>query len=409
MPKKNKPSTDTPFSKSRFYDLEAEEEASEELIPHPTASTGEETNELLKYHQQQADKVHAQNIEKQRKIIENFEKLADEDEESEEDISRYEQGKFNPIEKAETKHSEIILTEKQNRFFMIRCKPAKEYQSVLYLGKKVMLRHFEQLAQKQSNQIEKDNQIEQKINSHTPSYQTLSTTSTEDIPINSFYVPAPKTGYFYVELNSSFNPDTLKDLVKGFVNILHPFVPRVVPTSEIPKTFAIQKKPLLIPIGSFCRPAIGKYTGDLAQVISINSEAQQYEIRIIPRLKLNYLLKSFTNPKKQIQKENKEMVQNQSVIHKKNEYKSRTSISKRMAPVLITDAILTSNDIPYKTTRNTSTGAIYKVIGGKRFKEGFLYMKMSAQRLEAERNPSPMEMRSFLDVPMEDQLILIML
>ena len=29
-------------------------------------------------------------------------------------------------------------------------------------------------------------------------------------------------------------------------------------------------------------------------------------------------------------------------------------------------------------------------------------MKMSAQRLEAERNPSPMEMRSFLDVPMED-------
>lgn len=232
------------FSKSKYADIEAvdNENDSEEYINYEE----KEIDENLEEAQIKADLAHERNISRQEALLKKYDRYVEEVS-SEENL--YDEDKPE-IEEGQPRSVFMRINPTIQKFYLVRCKPSKEYLCILNIAKKYSKISFDD----------------------------------ENRQFHSAYIANSNCGYFYIEAENS---SIVSEVIKGIPNInkRSDFIP--VPGNEITRTFIPPKLELNITKGRFVRiKGAGLYGGDLAQVVGVFKEKQSYEIRTVPRIDL---------------------------------------------------------------------------------------------------------------------------
>ena len=100
--------------------------------------------------------------------------------------------------------------------------------------------------------------------------------------IKSVFAKDQLKGYLYVE---AFKEAHVKEALKGLRNVFNSKPPKLVPLAEMVSAITVPRSATRIAqVGSWVRPKIGVYKGDLAKVLAVDINAGRATIKLVPRL-----------------------------------------------------------------------------------------------------------------------------
>ena len=320
---------DKKFNIRNFYDIEAEENDEKlDNIEIKKQTDQEVSNENLRLYQKKLDQISSIRREKDRMMAEHFNRIAEQENYSEDEIRRVDQFRedthsedFEESEDAKRATLDRLPSSGDAKVWLVRTKPGKEFLVLRELARKL-----------------------------------AAYPHTDNMPVHNVYCGAPGKGFVYAE---AFREQAVGELIKDVSFVLN--APRKntktvfvqVPLDEVTQTFVTNRPILRAVVGDFVRLKGGVYNKDLAQVVATNSVKGIYEVRVVPRVSLD---NKKPTPKK--------LLFEQEILRTFPDCKTRVS---------------------------QADGLAYIFFKGKKFREGFLFLQVPAKRVEISDQEISME------------------
>ncbi|KAL5717037.1 hypothetical protein ACHQM5_010120 [Ranunculus cassubicifolius] len=170
--------------------------------------------------------------------------------------------------------------------------------------------------------------------------------------IVSVIAPDHVKGYIYIEAEREFD---IFEACKG-ISTIYTSRTSPVPKNEIAHVFSIRNTSIELPPGTWVRVKFGRYRGDLAQVVAFNDKRKRATLKLIPRIDLQALGKKLAGGGTTKQTG----IPAARVIKAKDFEELRSYITVK---------------------RDNQTGRFFETIDGLKFKEGYLYKKVSIESI----------------------------
>ncbi|KAF9594219.1 hypothetical protein IFM89_028876 [Coptis chinensis] len=187
----------------------------------------------------------------------------------------------------------------------------------------------------------------------------------QKLQIASAFSPDHVKGYIYIEAEKEVDVlEACKGLTTLYTSRISP-----VPKNEFAHLFSIRKTSIEVSPGTWVRVKNGQYRGDLAQVVTFDHAKKRATVKVVPRIDLQALAKKLAGG---------------------------GTVKQTAVP---TARVISSKDLEefaryIQLKRDRQTGQICQTIDGLKFKDGYLYKKVS------------MESISYVDVvPSTDELL----
>nr|XP_027104908.1 protein RNA-directed DNA methylation 3-like [Coffea arabica] len=159
-------------------------------------------------------------------------------------------------------------------------------------------------------------------------------------------------GFIYIEAEKQCD---INEACNGLCSIYSSRVAPV-PKEDINHLFSVKNKSNGISEGMWARVKNGKYKGDLAQVVAVNSARKKVTVKLIPRIDLKALAEKFG----------------------RGITANRTA---NPAPRLISNSELEEFRPLIQCRRDRDTNKVFEVLDGMMLKDGYLYKKVSIDSL----------------------------
>ncbi|XP_039003283.1 putative transcription elongation factor SPT5 homolog 1, partial [Hibiscus syriacus] len=161
--------------------------------------------------------------------------------------------------------------------------------------------------------------------------------------------------YIYIEADKEAH---VREAIKGLRSIFGAKI-MLVPIREMTDVLSVESKAIDLSRDTWVRMKIGKYKGDLAQVVDVDNVRQRVTVKLIPRIDLQALANKL---------EGRE-------VPKKKAFVPPRFMNVDEAREL---------HIRVERRQDSITGAYFENIGGMLFKDGFLYKTVSMRSISAQ-------------------------
>eukprot|EP01132_Coremiostelium_polycephalum_P000515 gene515-650_t len=212
---------------------------------------------------------------------------------------------------------------------------------------------------------------------------------TEKVLLKSVMAPQHLPGHIYVEAERA---EHIKSAIKGMHSIL-PNAPQLIPLKDIIEVLSTSKKSIDLKKGTWIRVKLGKYKGDIGQIINYDSTKSKVIVKIIPRID-PVETKESKEAAGGSGNNSSQSTSSQSSTTTSSQSQSQGTKRKKARP----QARFFSSEEAIKMGHQVQKRGAFYLIGSEKFKDGFLHKVLRTSSIIVDNIvPTLEELQKFQD------------